>query len=445
TTNLTADKLQSMTRVWAHNSDKDYAGYLNATKSMKLLNKSFELKAGGLLRSKDRDNFYNAYSLDPQLNAVFTNINNAQFIFNPASSGVPAISGNNYSFKEKIAAGYLQGKWQFTDKLEALGGARVEYTNQHYETQLTKDVSAKSGTITYTDVLPSLQFKYAINKNQNLRLAYYKALARPGFAELIPDGPDGEFFREKGDPVNLRHTYADNLDLRYELYANSADQVLLGVFYKNIQDPIEISAVKPLNVNSLYLQPVNIGKATNYGFEAVVTKYFGSFGISANYTYTKSAITNDSMIYSFRNTAGAIVSKRVSETRPLQGQSDHIGNLSLLYKNPAIGLDIQTALVYTGQRISFISPYLGLHYWQSPTTQLDVSFEKRIIKKLTVYGKINNLTNTPFVLSLHQPYDNYLQSSGSRPLALQSDPGSKIIIQKDFYKTSYLFGLRYKF
>jgi len=25
-----------------------------------------------------------------------------------------------------------------------------------------------------------------------------------------------------------------------------ADQVLLGVFYKNIQDPIEISAVKPL-------------------------------------------------------------------------------------------------------------------------------------------------------------------------------------------------------
>lgn len=444
-TSLTSDKLQSMTRIWSHNSDQDYSAYLNLTKNMKVLSKGLELKAGGLFRTKDRDNFYNAYSLDPQLGALFTTINNAAFIFNPASSGIPSISGNNYTFNEKISAGYVQGKWQLTNKLEVLGGVRVEYTNQHYETILTKDVAAKSGSITYTDYLPSIQFKYALNKNQNLRLAYYKALARPGFSELIPDGPDGEFFKERGDPIGLNHAYADNLDLRYELYHSGADQLLLGVFYKNIQDPIEISAVKPLNVNSLNLQPVNIGRATNYGFEAVVTKYFGAFGISANYTYTKSGITNDSMIYSFRNTAGAIVSKRVSETRPLQGQSNHIGNLSLIYKNPKIGLDIQTALVYTGERISFISPYLGLHYWQSPTTQLDVSFEKRIVKKLTVYGKINNLTNAPYELSLHQSYNAYLQSSGSRALALQSDPENKIIIQKDFYKTAYLFGLRYKF
>ncbi|MFX7701431.1 hypothetical protein ABTJ88_19620, partial [Acinetobacter baumannii] len=83
------------------------------------------------------------------------------------------------------------------------------------------------------------------------------------------------------------------------------------------------------------------------------------------------AITNDSLIYSSRNSNGIIVSSRVSETRPLQGQSNHIGNLSLIYKNPRIGLDVQVATVYTGERISFISPYLGLNYWQAPTTQLD--------------------------------------------------------------------------
>jgi len=443
-TTLTSDKLQSMSRIWAHNSDRDYSGYLNLTKNFNLFSKAFELKFGGLLRDKNRDNFYNSYSLNPTVGEVYTTINSAVFIFNPTSSGVPSISGNNYTFKEKVTAGYVQGKWQLSSKLEILGGVRVENTNQHYETELSKDVDAKSGTIKYTDVLPSVQLKYALSKNQNLRLAYYRALARPAFAELIPDGPDGEFFKERGDPANLEHTVADNIDLRYELYSKSADQVLLGVFYKNIQDPIEISAVKPLNVNSLYLQPVNVGKATNYGFEAVVTKFFGVFGISANYTFTKSSISNDHMIYSYRNDAGAIVSKQVSETRPLQGQSNHIGNLSLIYKSPKIGLDIQTALVYTGQRISFISPYLGLHYWQSPTTQLDISFEKRIIKKLTVYGKINNLTNAAFELSLHQSYNAYLKSSGSRALALQSDTDNKIVIQQDYYKTSYLFGLRYK-
>ncbi len=441
-TTLTADKLQGLKHIWSHNSDKDYSGYANITQDTKLFGRTIELKAGGLVRSKNRDNLYNAYSLDPTLGALYTNINAASFVFKTAGDGMSSITGNNYTFKEDVSAGFLQAKWALTNKLEALGGARIEYTHQHYETQLGADVAAKSGTITYTDFLPSLQLKYAISRNQNLRLAYYKALARPGFAELIPDGPDGEFFKEIGNPQSLNHTVADNLDLRYELYAKNADQVLLGVFYKNIKDPIEISAVKPKNINSLYLEPVNAPKATNYGFEAVVTKYFGVFGISANYTYTQSSITRDSMLLSYRSGSSSFL-KFVPETRPLQGQSNHIGNLSLIYKDPKIGLDFQVAFVYTGERISFVSPYIGLHYWQSPTTQLDISFEKIIVKKFSFYGKINNLTNTPFELTLHQPYNAYL-AAGGRSLALQTDPGSRIVIQKDYYKPSFLFGLRYK-
>jgi len=443
-TSLTIDKLLSMSRIWTSNTDKDQSAYLNYTKNTSVFNRDFEFKVGGLYRDKHRDNYYAAYTLSPVLGAAYNSINTAQFLFNPASNGTPSLSGNNYTFEEKIAAGYLQGKWNVTNQFELLGGVRAENTNQHYETLLTKDVQAKSGTIQYTDLLPSVQMKYAITPNQNLRFAYYRAIARPGFAELIPDGTDGEFFKEVGDPVNLKHTVADNLDLRYELYSKGSDQLLLGGFYKDINNPIEISAVKPQNVNSLYLMPVNIGKATNYGFEAVVAKFFGSFGISANYTYTNSSITNDSLIFSYRNTAGQIVSKRVSETRPLQGQSNHVGNLSFIYKNPKLGFDFQTALVYTGERISFVSPYAGLNYWQSPTTQLDLSFEKRFGKRFSFYGKINNLTDAPMELSLHQSYNGYMAGSGARALALQTDPANRIIIQKDYYRTTYLFGIRFK-
>ena len=442
-TSLTADKLQSMSRIWTSNTDKDLSAYLNYTKNTTLLNRDIELKVGGLYRDKNRDNYYIAYALKPYLGSVYTNINNAQFQFN-TGDGTPSLNGNNYTFEEKVTAGYLQGKWNLSNRLELLGGVRAENTNQHYETLLTNDVEAKSGTIKYTDILPSAQMKFALTPNQNIRFAYYKAIARPGFAELIPDGADGEFFKEVGDPVHLKHTVADNIDLRYEFYSKGSDQLLFGGFYKDIQNPIEISAVKPQNINSLYLQPVNIGKATNYGLELVATKFFGSFGISANYTYTKSSITNDSLIFSYRNTTGQIVSKRVSETRPLQGQSDNIGNLSLIYKNPKIGLDIQVAGVYTGERVSFVSPYAGLNYWQSPTTQLDLSFEKKFGKHLSFYGKINNLTDAPLELSLHQSYNSYMEASGSRVLALQTDPANKIIIQKDYYRTTYLFGIRYK-
>jgi hypothetical protein len=113
-------------------------------------------------------------------------------------------------------------------------------------------------------------------------------------------------------------------------------------------------------------------------------------------------------------------------------------------KAPKLGLDAQLAFVYTGKRISLVSPYAGLHYWQQPYTGLDFSFEVRIIKHLSVYGRMNNLTNSPTIGSLHIPYNTYISSSGSRPLSLQTDPGNKIIVQKDYVRSTFLFGIRYK-
>ena len=441
------DILSGMSRTWTKNSDKDLSAYLNVSKQTRLFQKNFELKAGGLVRNKKRNNFYNSYSLNPLriagANQLYTSINNAQFTF-IGSNPTAQLNGNNYDFTEDILAGYLQGKWKLSSKLEALGGVRVEHTKQKYTTELPVTADYIYGTIDYTDFLPSIQFKYQLNNNQTLRASYYKALARPQFSELIPDGPDNfELFKEMGNPQGLEHSTADNFDLRYEYFPGSADQVLLGVFYKRISNPIELSITK-LGYNSQAFRPVNIGEAaTNYGFEAVYTKYFGSFGVSANYTYTQSKITNDSMLYKYKDPIIGITDKYVSETRPLQGQSNHIGNLSLLYKNPKKGFDAQLAFVYTGERLAVLNTYAGMHYWLQPAAQLDLSFEKRIVHKFTVYGKINNLTNTPTVTSIHQSYNTYLERT-KVPLNMQTDPENKIIVQKDYYKTSFLFGLRYK-
>jgi outer membrane receptor protein involved in Fe transport len=434
------DKLQKMSHNWGHNSDQDYAAYLNITDNFKLLNRKFELKIGGVERNKKRNSYYYSYSLSPTLGETYTNINNAVFITD-GSAYTP--DGNTYSIKENVAAGYIQGKWELTDKFEALGGLRIENTNQSYDSQLSAALAYKSGTITYTDYLPSAILKYSLRDNENLKLSYYRALARPGFAELIPDGQQGEIFKEQGNPADLNHTTADNIDFRYELFPKNADEILLGVFYKRIQNPIEYAAVKS-GVTSQTLIPQNFGDATNYGFEAVFTKYFGPFGIIANYTYTKSQITS-SKLFSYRNDAGVVTSKNIDETRPLQGQSDHIGNLSLVYKNSKLGLNLQAAFVYTGSRISLVSPYYGLDYWQAPTKQIDFSLEKTFARNFSFYAKVNNLTNTPYILEIHQSYNAYLAAGGARALALQTDADNKTIVQKDYFKTNYLFGIRYKF
>ncbi len=445
----TPDIVSGMSRTWIRNSDQDVSMYLNFTHQTKLFSKAFELKMGGLIRDKNRDNFYNSYSLNPQIPATggnqdYTNINSAVFTFK-GTNALASLNGNNYNFKERVIAAYLQGKWSLTDQLEWMGGVRYERTNQEYATELGLDVNEKSGRISYTDILPSTQFKYQITSTQALRLSYYKALTRPQFAELVPFGADNfELFKELGNPTKLEHTTADNYDLRYEFFPGNADQILLGAFYKRIKDPIEITVVKVGQTTEQNLKPINIGVATNYGFEAVFTKYFGSFGISANYTYTQSSVTNDSMLFYYRSSTGSQTTKYVSETRPLQGQSNHIGNLSLIYKNPKNGFDAQVAFVYTGERISLLSPFTGLHYWQKPTLQLDISFEKRIVPKFSLYGKITNITNTPSEVIIKQSYNDYSLSPGARALSLQTDATNVIAVQKDFFKTAFLFGCRYK-
>jgi hypothetical protein len=55
-TTLTADKLQSSSHLWTRNSDQDLAAYLNITEKSELLGRPIELKAGGLYRTKKRDN-----------------------------------------------------------------------------------------------------------------------------------------------------------------------------------------------------------------------------------------------------------------------------------------------------------------------------------------------------------------------------------------------------
>ncbi|RKR84583.1 TonB-dependent receptor [Mucilaginibacter gracilis] len=447
------DKLQSMSRIWSHNGDVDYSAYFNLTDNFKLLNRKFELKFGGMERNKTRTSYYNSYSLTPTVvGAVYTNIDNASFTFKNTGASLFSPDGNNYTFIENVGAGYAQGKWELTDKLEALGGLRIEYTKQNYDTQLSNSVPASSGIINYTDFLPSGVLNYKIKENEDIKLSYYKALARPAFAELIPDGQPGEVYKEQGNPLTLNHTTADNIDLRYELFPKNADEILIGAFYKKIHNPIEYALLNPNDPRlaqntggtSAILAPVNNASATNYGFEAVFTKYFGPFGVVANYTYTKSQTTT-SKYYVYRSDAGIITVRSQDETTPLQGQSDHIGNLALIYKNQKLGVNVQGAFVYTGQRIAFVNPAYGLDYWQAPTEQLDFSIEKTVGKHFSIYGKANNLTNTPYVLELHQSYNNYLAAPGGRPLALQTDANKVITVQKDNFKTSYLFGMRYKF
>ena len=433
--NSSAKYIDNVNHIWTRNDDKDLTGYLNLTYN---LNKKIEISTGGMYRDKDRSNFYNSYQLATVLpggdRQIYTSIEKTILSFRPESYAyADSTNANNYTAKEQITAGYVQGKINVL-KMQMVGGVRVENTNQSYVSQLPVTATGKTGNISYLDILPSLHLRYALSSRENIRLSYFKGISRPGYFEIVPATFPGEYFNESGN-YNLKHTVADNIDIRYEMFPKGSEQLLIGAFFKNIHNPIEYGFAQFGNATYVYT-PLNFGTATNFGAEIVFTKYFKNFGISGNYTYTNSNITTTKRVYG-RDQSGNIINSSGSQTRPLQGQSDHIGNVSLIYKNANKGLDAQLSWVYTGQRINIVSPYLGLDYWQRGTSQLDFSAEKKFGNThFSVFAKLTNLLNNPIIVEVLKP-------NTSQNLPDQSDP-NRITVQKDVLQQSYLFGIRYK-
>lgn len=428
-----------LTYTWQRNSDTD----LNASANVKYSpTKWLTLQAGGLFRTKHRYNYHNSYDLFPEsvdgLSQVFTGYDDARFYFSPVESGYGnENNANHYNSDENIAAGYLQFKALAWSKLQVVGGVRVENTLQKFETRVAETMDGKYGTIRYTDLLPSVNFNYIVSARTNIRLSYYKSLCRPGFFEVIPYSITGEDFTEVGNPW-LDRTRAHNFDVRYEFYPGSVDQLLVGAFYKIIEDPIETTyKPDPGKATIFVMGPNNFGTAANYGLELVATKYFGPVGVSANYTFTASAITTDKLLYD--KVPGSVDNQltTVKQTRPLQGQSKHIANASLIYKGRRDGLTIQLSGVYTGRRIIQVSPYLDLDYWQEPLFSLDFSAEKAIGKFLVAFVKLGNLLDSPMRVNIDKP--NAL--AGKLPLQTNAD---SYLVQSDRYGQSGQIGLRFK-
>ncbi len=437
---ITTRYINDFNYYWTRNNDRDLAAYVNLIYNVL---PTFELSVGGLYRDKNRDNYYNDYQLSTVLpggdRQVFTSVDKAIFSFRPESYAYPdSTNANNYTAKEQIAAGYVQGKFNHGN-WQVVGGVRAESTSQSYVSQLPVTAVGRTGSISYLDFLPSLHLKYQLSARENLRLSYFRGITRPGYFELVPAAFPGDFFTETGN-YNLKHSVADNLDARYELFPRGSEQLLIGAFVKNIQNPIEYG-FSALAQNNIVYQPTNYGTAINYGAELVFSRYFSNWGVSGNYTYTHSRITTTKRVYG-RDANGSTVVTEAQQTRPLQGQSDHIANLSLIYKNQRMGFDAQLAWVYTGQRINIVSAYKDLDYWQRGTSQVDFSAEKRFgggkgtASRFSVFTKLTNLLNNPIIVDILRP--NTLTGYPDQ------DRTDRITVQKDVFQQSYLLGLRYK-
>jgi outer membrane receptor protein involved in Fe transport len=269
------------------------------------------------VRSKD----FRAASVD-ELSSTFTAAN-----FNNGLT-LRVRDADRYQAELDIMAGYVNFDFQLDSKVSGNLGMRFERD----EINVVWDVAnfvGRIGTLnrTYQSVYPSVNLKYELAENKYLRFASSITQTLPEFKELSPFeyvSPTGRV--TKGNP-DLEKSEIYNFDLKYEMFPQRGQLFSAAVFYKQINDPINLSQTRG---SSGYFIYSNTGEKANvYGAELEAKTDLikndddeGILNLTGN--VTKMWLTQD-LLKDFQY-------KDVT-TSSLQGASDFIANGSLSFSN----------------------------------------------------------------------------------------------------------------
>jgi TonB-dependent receptor len=449
--------LAPLNRIWFANKEKDWDVYLDVHYKPAILARKLTLSGGGLIRNKTRDNFYNSYTFTPTVNEPFTNIyqaiwNNNNGPQNPLGN---VNNPNTYTATERINALYLMADLQ-NGRSEFSGGIRLEQTDQNFISSLDPNVSyGKTVNISYKDWLPDLHWKYTFDDKQQLKASYFKGISRPALYDITFAAVTYEDYVVAGNPF-LKRTQADNIDLSYTWYQTKSTQLKAGLFYKHIVDAYEKTLINgddelyPIPQNGLSYTPAgqlteqlkNTGTAVNYGAEFFYSYNWSNFDLSFSYTYTSSNITRMKKLLTRsdpNDPSSNLVTVTKPEDGPLEGQSKHLANVNLLYKNMPGKWLANLSLIYTGKHIDLVSPWYNLDYWQRQNVTVNLSAEKRLSTKFKIKLSASNLFNNGIIDDILVPNPN-----GSGNLLPAQTQTNKITILRQDFSAYYTLGLSYQ-
>lgn len=286
---------------------------------------------------------------------------------------------------------YIQGEGEIAPAVRATLGVRFETGTQDVQAiDLFSPTPLEGRSLKNDYWLPAATVTWNFAEDQQLRFGASKTIARPQFREQAPQlyldpESDRTFI---GNPF-LFDSEIINLDARYERYFDRGQYATAGLFYKDIDRPIE--SVVNESGSGLQQSFLNAPRAVVYGVEAEFKKFFEfetgqgwidnvRWLVAANYTYTKSEVKvgADDVVFP-RTNLGLAASARnfVIDGTRLQGQSKHLGNLQLGFET-LDGMTQATLLANYASRRSTARGQAGApDFEQKPGVMLDFTFRHK--------------------------------------------------------------------
>lgn len=372
---------------------------------------SFEINMGTYAEYKSRE--FSArvlgYTIKPGQQAQKLRRLPIEQIFAPENVGTPngfkideiTSKSDAYKAHNRLIANYISANLPIGKKFKFIGGYRLESNLLSLEGFVNQSsINPKQNTLA---LLPSANLTYSPKDQILVRLAYGKTLNRPEFRENSPfyfydfdfrAGNYGAAFPTVLNPAGELLSAADikNYDLRLEYYPSATEYVQIGLFYKDFTNPIQQIILNSGGSDSRAFTYTNGKRAYSGGAEVDVRK---NLMFLDNMFHTKlfsrfSLVGNGSLIAS-RVWLNKSVNQETSSR--LQGQSPYAANAGVYYQDDDHGL--QSSLLYNifGPRIFIIGTLNYANIGEMPRGTLDWTFSKKIGKRFSINGGIQNILN----------------------------------------------------
>lgn len=272
-----------------------------------------------------------------------------------------------YDANLEVEGFYIEAETAITPNVRGTAGLRYESATQSV-TPIDLFSSAPLPTAAPLDesyLLPAATVTWNFKEDMQLRFGASKTIARPQFRELAPQ----QFLDTDKDRLFIGNPYLVdtelvNLDARYEWYFASGEYVTFGVFYKDLDKPVE-SVVNEAGA-TIQQTFINAPEATLYGFETEGKLYFEAPGswtflgesrpfLTANYTYTDTEVSVSADDVVFPLAGGGLprpAAELVRDGSRLQGQSKHLANFQIGVEDVTTGSQAVLLLNHASERIS---------------------------------------------------------------------------------------------
>ena len=311
------------------------------------------------------------------------------------------ITDNDIGFK-KVYAAFGMVDYNITTRLRGVGGLRIEWTDiysdikEFYDKDLPFDDpernvpgrlnKANPSELNSTDFLPSVSFIYQLREDaafpMNLRINYFRSLARPAFREIsYVRLYDYEYQSLVAGNIDLEITKVNNYDLRWENYIEGGHNFSASVFYKDFKNHIELIQIEGGRGPFTW---VNADDSYALGIELE-----GLWAINKSLDFR----ANVSFIHS-ETTVKDSISK---DTRPMYGQAPWIINAILTHTWDKYGLSTSISYNVQGPKLAtIINAAIDIpDVYEMPRHLVDLKVAKSLGKHFTVDLRVRNLLNSP--------------------------------------------------